>query len=71
MLERCLIAYEIFKGWHYGVLGWNCEHFARLVATGEAISYQIKESPLAFLNNNGYHPLAKEMMDKACKSSNL
>ncbi|WP_242045764.1 MULTISPECIES: serine/threonine protein kinase [unclassified Calothrix] len=71
VLARCLIAYELFKDWHYGVLGWNCEHFARLVTTGEAISYQVKESPLAFLNHNGYHPLAKEMMDKACKSAKL
>jgi eukaryotic-like serine/threonine-protein kinase len=71
VLDRCLIAYELFKDWHYGVLGWNCEHFARLVTTGEAISYQVKESPFAFLNNNGYHPLAKDMMDKACKSAKL
>ncbi|MEH2117895.1 serine/threonine protein kinase [Nostoc sp.] len=65
VLDRCLIAYQLFKDWHYGILGWNCEHFARLVTTGKAISYQVKESPLGFLNNNGYHPLAKEMMDKS------
>ena len=69
VLDRCLIAYELFKTWDYGLLGWNCEHFARLVTTGEAISYQVKESILAFLNNNGYHPLAKEMMDKACRTA--
>ena len=69
VLDRCLIAYELFKTWDYGLLGWNCEHFARLVTTGEAISYQVKKSPLAFLNNNGYHPLAKEMMDKACPTA--
>jgi serine/threonine protein kinase len=69
VLDRCLIAYELFKNWDYGLLGWNCEHFARLVTTGEAISYQVKESILAFLNNNGYHPLAKEMMDKACQTA--
>ncbi|MGM3307950.1 serine/threonine protein kinase [Anabaena sp. WFMT] len=69
VLDRCLIAYELFKTWDYGLLGWNCEHFARLVTTGEAISYQVKESILAFLNNNGYHPSAKEMMDKACQSA--
>jgi serine/threonine protein kinase len=68
ILDRCLIAYELFKTWDYGLLGWNCEHFARLVTTDEAISYQVKESILAFLNNNGYHPLAKEMMDKACQT---
>ncbi len=69
VLDRCLIAYELFKTWDYGILGWNCEHFARLVTTGEAISYQVKESILAFFNNNGYHPLAKEMMDKACRNA--
>jgi serine/threonine protein kinase len=69
VLDRCLIAYELFKTWDYGVLGWNCEHFARLVTTDEAISYQVKESILAFFNNNGYHPLAKEMMDKACRTA--
>lgn len=69
VLDRCLIAYELFKTWDYGLLGWNCEHFARLVTTDEAISYQVKESILAFLNNNGYHPLAKEMMDKACQTA--
>ncbi|MEH2243224.1 serine/threonine protein kinase [Nostoc sp.] len=65
VLDRCLIAYQLFKDWHYGILGWNCEHFARLVTTGEAISYQVKKSHLGFLNNNGYHTLAKEMMDKS------
>ncbi|MBG1262095.1 hypothetical protein [Nostoc commune] len=67
VLDRCVIAYQLFKDWHYGILGWNCEHFARLVTTGEAISYQVKESPLGFLNNNGYHILAKEMMDNTQK----
>jgi serine/threonine protein kinase len=71
VLARCLIAYELFKDWHYGVLGWNCEHFARLVATGEAVSYQVKESLLAFLNNNGYHPSAKEMMDNAYQNKKV
>jgi serine/threonine protein kinase len=69
VLDRCLIAYQLFKDWDYGILGWNCEHFARLVTTGEAISYQVKESPLAIFNNNGYHPLAKEMMEKACRET--
>ncbi|WP_228019771.1 serine/threonine-protein kinase [Sphaerospermopsis sp. LEGE 08334] len=71
VLDRCLIAYQLFKDWDYGILGWNCEHFARLVTTGEAISYQVKESPLAIFNNNGYHPLAKEMMEKACRETNF
>ncbi len=67
VLNRCLIAYQLFKDWDHSILGWNCEHFARLVTTGEAISYQTKKSPLAQLNHDGYHPLAKEMMHKACQ----
>lgn len=66
VLDRCLIAYQLFQDWDYGLLGWNCEHFARLVTTGKAVSYQVKESPLAWLNHNGYHPLAMKMMNKAC-----
>ena len=69
VLDRCLIAYQLFQDWQYGFLGWNGEHFARLVTTGEAISYQVKESLLAFLNQNGYHPEATEMMNKACQNS--
>nr|WP_236117307.1 protein kinase [Hassalia byssoidea] len=69
VLDRCLIAYQLFQDWDYGILGWNCEHFARLVTSGEAISYQVKESPLAFFNNNGYNPRAKEMMDKAYRNA--
>jgi hypothetical protein len=68
VLDRCLIAYQLFKDWHYGLLGWNCEHFARLVTTGEAVSYQVKESAIAWLNHNGYHPLAMKMMNEACLS---
>ncbi|MFB2834490.1 hypothetical protein [Floridanema evergladense] len=65
VLDRCLIAFQLFKDWHYGLLGWNCEHFARLVTTSEAVSYQVKESPLAWLNHNGYHPLAMKIMNEA------
>ncbi|WP_198649096.1 hypothetical protein [Cyanothece sp. BG0011] len=56
VIERLIYALDCFKDWHYGLLGWNCEHYARLVATNEALSYQVKLSPLAFLNNGGYNP---------------
>ena len=68
VLDRCLIAYQLFKEWQFGLLGWNCEHFARLVATGEAVSYQVKHSVLGVLNHGGYHPLAKKLMDEAYQS---
>jgi hypothetical protein len=29
--------------WNYGFQGWNCEHWARLVVSGQPISYQVKE----------------------------
>ncbi len=29
--------------WDYGFQGWNCEHWARLVVSGQPISYQVKE----------------------------
>ncbi|MEB3309981.1 MAG: hypothetical protein VKJ02_07080, partial [Snowella sp.] len=57
-IQRLIHALCCFKDWHYGFLGWNCEHYSRLVATNVAISYQVKKSPLAFLNHGGYHPTA-------------
>ena len=34
-----------FNGeWRYGLQGWNCEHWARLVVSGEAVSYQIAQT---------------------------
>jgi hypothetical protein len=30
--------------WRYGVQGWNCEHWARLVATGDPVSYQVAQT---------------------------
>jgi len=29
--------------WNYGFQGWNCEHWARLVVSGQPICYQVKE----------------------------
>jgi len=29
--------------WEYGFQGWKCEHWARLVVSGQPISYQVKE----------------------------
>jgi hypothetical protein len=62
MIQRLIHALSCFKDWHYGLLGWNCEHYSRLVATNDAICYQVKNSPLAFLNHGGYHPTAVQML---------
>lgn len=29
--------------WNYGLQGWNCEHWARLVVSEQPISYQVKD----------------------------
>jgi len=39
--------------WNYGIQGWNCEHWARLVATGHPISYQIKEQAFGLFDACG------------------
>ena len=61
-IQRLIHSLSCFKNWNYGLLGWNCEHYSRLVATNEAISYQVKKSLLAFLNHGGYHPTAVKML---------
>lgn len=47
ILQRMDFAIECFKDWNYETTKWNSEHFARLVATDEAVSYQIKKIPLS------------------------
>jgi hypothetical protein len=39
--------------WQYG-WGWNCEHWARLVTTGEPKSYQINNAFFGVLNLFGF-----------------
>src|SRR5262245_55472334 len=39
--------------WQYG-WGWNCEHWARLVATGEPKSYQVANAFFGVLNLFGF-----------------
>jgi hypothetical protein len=36
--------------WRYGMQGWNCEHWARLVTTKDPISYQIAETGFGLLD---------------------
>jgi hypothetical protein len=49
LLERQRIRKNITKSfncfdqkWIYSLWGWNCEHWARLVTTGQPVSYQTK-----------------------------
>lgn len=61
-IKRLLYALKRFHQWEYGLLGWNCEHLARLVATNRAISYEVKKQPwpIPDLNHKGKHPHAKK-----------
>jgi hypothetical protein len=38
--------------WRYGIQGWNCEHWARLVVTGEAMSYRFVEYSICFIRSD-------------------
>ena len=71
VIKRLIYALDCFKTWDYGLLGWNCEHYSRLVATNEALSYQVKFSPLAFLNHGGYNPDAVNLFQKYLKQLGL
>lgn len=66
VIERLSDALSCFRTYEYGVLGWNCEHLARLVATGDPICYQVKETIVPFisaLNHYGVHPEARQLFD--------
>jgi uncharacterized protein YjbI with pentapeptide repeats len=39
-IERLKQALCVFENWDYSFLGWNCEHFGRLIATDEPKCYQ-------------------------------
>ena len=63
-IERLCYALVCFKDWDYGLLGWNCEHIARLVASDSAVSYEIKKLsfPIPQLNHDGWHPDARDIL---------
>ena len=60
-VERLIHAIQVFRQWDYGLLGWNCEHFARLVATDDPVSYEVLKQPwpIPALNHEGRHPTAR------------
>jgi hypothetical protein len=62
-IDRLIHALDVFSNWSYGLLGWNCEHLARLIATDDPISYEVLKSPppIPQLNGNGRNPVAKEI----------
>lgn len=66
VISRLKLALQKFEAWNYHLIGWNCEHLARLVATGEARCYGI--SPLSPLCGDGINYEAnrifKELSDQ-------
>jgi hypothetical protein len=65
-IDRLCTAILCFHNWHYGLLGWNGEHLARLVATDKAISYQVQNLPFPIpqLNHDGWHPQASRLLNE-------
>ena len=65
-IDRLCTGILCFHNWDYGLLGWNCEHFARLVATDKAISYEVKKLlfPIPQLNHDGWHPQASRLLNE-------
>lgn len=61
-IKRLIHALRCFKDWDYGLLGWNCEHLGRLVATNQPVSYEVQRQPwpIPQLNHDGWHPSAKD-----------
>jgi len=52
--------------WHYGFQGWNCEHWARLVVSGDPISYQLAQTGWGVFDIFGVlrrHRTAKQHLD--------
>jgi hypothetical protein len=48
-IERTKHALTVFSDWNYNLLGWNCEHLGRLIATDQPRCYQSR--PLWWLCN--------------------
>lgn len=57
-IHRLVTALTVFRDWTHRGSSWNDEHFARLVVTGEAMSYNCK----TFLGP-GTHYLADEVFN--------
>jgi hypothetical protein len=62
-IARLKFALDIFKDWNDILLGWNCEHLARLIAADQPRCYQSK--PLwwmAGMDSNGDHKIARQLL---------
>ncbi len=62
-IGRLKHAIDVFGGWKYSLLGWNCEHLARLVATNRPRCYKSKLVWwMAGLDQNGDHKIARKIL---------
>lgn len=65
VIRRLSTAAEFFDSWKYNFLGWNCEHLARLVATGKARCYQSQSIWWACdLTSKGDHRSAARLFEE-------
>jgi hypothetical protein len=56
IIQNILSSIHCFHAqWDYCVRGWNCEHWARLVACGDPISYQARELYFSIGTMTGGH----------------
>ena len=63
-IGRLKHAIDVFGGWRYSLIGWNCEHLARLIATNRPRCYQSKMVWwLAGLDAKGDHKIAKRVLE--------
>lgn len=62
-IQRLKYALTVFKDWRYNLLGWNCEHLSRLIATDQPRCYQSK--PVWWMCNltpEGDHKIARQVL---------
>ncbi len=69
-VERLKHAVEVFGGWGYHLLRWNCEHFARLVVEGDPVCHQVRDlpKPVSEWHNRGHRPDAGREFRKRLES---
>lgn len=62
-IERLKQAIIVFQDWRYNLLGWNCEHLARLIATDQPRCYQSQPLwLLCGLTSDGDHRFAQHYL---------
>lgn len=68
-IERLKYSLHVFGSWQYNLLGWNCEHLSRLIATDQPRCYQSR--PIHWLCNltpEGDHKTAQQIFQNHLKN---